>query len=141
MSLLFFSTDGNAASQRIQWTIKAVCQREPLEIYRSVEALSRRLHQPRNGLRVAVVSLSAEEELREIISLRHLLADIATILVLPDAGAETLANAHQIRPRFLAYRDSDPMVIAAVLAKMLRASPHEPFLRGEKLPSQRDSDY
>jgi hypothetical protein len=126
MSLLFFSTGTHGAAQRIQWTIEAASQRETLEIYRSVETLSKRLHQPLNGLRVAVVSLSAEEELHDIIPLKDLLADIAIILILPDAGTDTLVKAHQIRPRFLAYADSDPMVIAAVLAKMLRVYPGGP---------------
>jgi hypothetical protein len=132
MSLLFFSSGTHGAAQRIQWTIEAASQRETLEIYRSVEALSKRLHQPLNGLRVAVVSLSAEEELHDIIALKDLLADIATILILPDAGADTLAKAHQIRPRFLAYAESDPMVIAAVLAKMLRVYPGGPVPEGVK---------
>lgn len=52
-------------------------------------------------------------------SLRTLLLDLRLILVLPFRDVDTVAWAHTLGPRFIAYADSGADPIAAVLAKML----------------------
>ncbi len=119
MSVLFFSTVHDPAAQGFQTIVQAEVWPERLELCRSVKALSQRLHRPRGGLSIAVVNVSSQEELTDVVSLKDLLDDLATILILPDANTDNVARAHEIRPRFLACTDSNPIVIAAVLAKML----------------------
>jgi hypothetical protein len=125
MSILLFFTEANDTAEHIHRVIETMSHEEPLEVYGDVEALSKRLRRPGRGPQVAVVILSSHKDLEDVITIRDLLADLATLLILPDADADTLAKAHQIRPRFLTYADSDPMVIGAVLAKMLRTYSYE----------------
>jgi hypothetical protein len=126
MSLLFFSTVSDGLAQDVGEAVGAVIHPDPLVVYRSIETLSRRLRQPLCDVRIAVVRLSSTKELLDIIALGDRLADIATVLILPDASPDTAAMAHRIRPRFVAYPDSDPGVIASVLAKMQKAHSEQP---------------
>ena len=129
MSIMFFSTVSDDSSQRVQGIIGAVIDPEPLVVYRSVEALAGRLRRPLSDLDIAVVKLSTREELLDLLSLGDRLADLPTILILPDGEEDTLGKAHLIRPRFLAYADSTPNIIAAVLEKILRKHSKGPPLK------------
>ena len=90
------------------------------------------------SLSIAVVNVSSQEELTEVVSLKDLLDDLATILILPDVNTDNVARAHEIRPRFLACTDSNPIVIAAVLAKMLRKHGNEPIPKGGRKHERRN---
>ena len=137
MSVLFFSTEHDPAVRDFQTIVQAEVWPERLELCRSVKALSQRLHRPRGGLSIAVVNVTSQEELTQVVSLKDLLDDLATILILPDADTDNVARAHEIRPRFLACADSNPIVIAAVLAKMLRKHGNEPILKGGRKHERR----
>jgi hypothetical protein len=136
--VLFFSTLHDHAVQGFKAIVQAEVWPDQLEICRSVKALSQRLHRPRGDLRIAVVSVSSQEELTEVVSLKDLLDDLATILIVPDIGTDNVARAHEIRPRFLACTDSNPIVIAAVLAKMLRRHENQLVPKGGKKNERRD---
>jgi hypothetical protein len=123
MSLLLFSTDFSGPAEEIRAMLELTFHREPLEIYRNIEALSGRLRKPRGALRVGVVILSCQRELMDIVSIGELFRDLSTILILPDENSDTIAKAHLIRPRFLARMDSDPGVIASVLGRLLTSHP------------------
>jgi|GEM_PF-1383710 len=71
------------------------------------------------GSFIAVVLADTKEELRQILSIRPLLQDVRTILVLPDQDPESVAQGHNLRPRFLSYADGDLEDVAAVLSKMI----------------------
>lgn len=120
VSVLFFSTVHDSVAQGFKAISQAEAWPDQLEILRSIKALRERLHRPRGNLVVAVVNIASPEELTEVVSLKELLEDLATIVILPNVSAENVARAHEIRPRFLTGTDSSPIVIGAVLAKMLR---------------------
>ena len=61
----------------------------------------------------------AGEQLRDVLSIRHLFDNIKIVLILPDRKNETIVIGHKLRPRFLSYTDGDFKDIAAVLKKML----------------------
>ena len=72
-----------------------------------------------NGLNIAVLEANSMDELKDLVSLHDLFLDIRIILILPDRERETISNAHKLRPRFLAYADSDFESVKVVLKKML----------------------
>ncbi len=72
-----------------------------------------------NGLNIAVLEAQSMEELKDLVALHDLFLDIRVILILPDRERETISNAHKLRPRFLAYTDSDFEPVKVVLNKMI----------------------
>ncbi len=94
MNLLFYATKRDRAAERLQRVIQEVASQDKLEIHRTFGSLSQRLHQPRNGLNIAVLAPTGRGELGEILSLREPFSDIRIILILPDRERETISNAH-----------------------------------------------
>ena len=107
MPVLFFSTVNDCASQGLEALVQATVWPDQLEICCSVKALYQRLRRPRGNLRIAVFNVSSEKELRIIVSLKDLLDDLETILILPDVTMRNAVKAHEIRPRFLVHATSD----------------------------------
>lgn len=130
MSVLYFSTARDGPAQGFQAIAQAAAWPDQLELCRSAGALAQRLHQPRGNLRIAVVNICSPAELTKVVSLKDLFANLATILILPDHDPKDMARAHQLGPRFLAYADTNPIVVAAVLAQMLRKHCRESLLKG-----------
>lgn len=122
MSVLYFSTARDGPAQGFQAIAQAEAWPDQLELCRSARTLAQRLYQPRGNLRIAVVNISSPEELTKVVSLKDLFDDLATILILPDHDPKDIARAHQLGPRFLAYADTNPIVVAAVAANAERSS-------------------
>lgn len=73
---------------------------------------------------VAILLLTSRESLSNILSIQYLLRGMDIILLAPDGDPETIAIAHQLRPRFLTYINSNPEELSAVLDKMLKKNRH-----------------
>ena len=115
MSLLFYSPQSNGPGERIRERLERAFQAEGIEICRSVEALSKRLRVPKRLPGAAVAVLCNRQDLLDILAVEELLSGLNTILILPDDDADTLAKAHRMRPRFLAYSYTDPEIVVSVL--------------------------
>ncbi len=98
--------------------IEDVVPNENAEIYDTIDTLGQRLSRPSYNIAIAVLLISGREELRDVLSIRHLFDNIRIILILPDRKNETIVLGHKLRPRFLSYTDSDFKDVAAVLKKM-----------------------
>ena len=99
--------------------IEHVVPNENTEIYSTIDTLGQRLSRPSYNIAVAVLLISGREELRDVLSIRHLFDNIKIVLILPDRKNETIVIGHKLRPRFLSYTDGDFKDVAAVLKKML----------------------
>ena len=119
MNLVFYSPVADAAGKRLQRVVEALVPLEEIELCRTMEGLSATLRRPADDRTIAVLSAATSEDLTAFLALRDLLHKLRIILVLPDRGNGTVAKAHALRPRFLAYADSDFIDVAAVLNKML----------------------
>jgi hypothetical protein len=119
MKVLLYLPESDGAGYQLKKLIEAHISGEEIEVYRSVEKLSQRLRQPFDDLAVAVLVAATHEELMNIFSIRHLLRDLRIILIIPDQKEETIALAHQLRPRLLNYIKGDLSTITTVLDKML----------------------
>ena len=122
MSLLFYSTSAKGQGKKLHRVIEVLVLKREIEIFRTIESLTRRLHRPGLGhnMTIAVFLAASKEELSELVSIRNLLADFRIILVLPDTRDDTISKGHTLSPRFLTYQDGDFLDVAAVLGKMLR---------------------
>jgi hypothetical protein len=116
------SSDGNDIRQRIEGLIPE----KGLRIYRTLEELSERLHQPIDPETILIIVASSQEKLSEIFPLRRVLGNIRTVVVAPDQDPKTVALAHQLRPRFLTYANSNLEDLTAVLQRMIKSEASRP---------------
>lgn len=119
MNILVYAKTKEGAGLRLQRLIETLVPREEIEIYKTIDSLSYRLRQPIFDLDIAVLLATTKEELEDILSLRDLLSDVRSVLVLPDREADTNAQGHILRPRFITYADGNFIELAAVLTKMI----------------------
>jgi hypothetical protein len=106
--------------EQLRKMIENVVPNENTEIYSTIDTLGKRLHRPSYNIAIAVLLISSREELRDVLSIRHLFDNIKIVLILPDRNNETIVIGHKLRPRFLSYTDSDFIDVAVVLENMLK---------------------
>jgi hypothetical protein len=119
MNLLLYSPVTDAAGKRLQRVIEALVLPDEMEICRTMDGISTTLRRPSHHFTTAVLLAATNEDLTSFLNIRDLLDNLRLILVLPDRDDETVTKAHGLRPRFLAYTDSDFIDVAAVLNRML----------------------
>ena len=107
------------AETRLVNAIESVVPETRMEIHRTIDSLSDRLHQCRYDSATAVLLATSTQDLFELLSIRDLIQKARVILILPDREKTTIANGHALYPRFLSYVDSDFKDVAAVLKKMI----------------------
>ena len=122
MSLLVYAAKSDAVTRNLQQVIEEVVPKEKYKVCTSASSLSKRLQQPMNGLKFAVVLADSDQSLADIISLQELLVQLRIILILPDRNAGTFSKAHVLGPRFVTYADGDFEDVKAVLGKMVNSS-------------------
>ncbi len=119
MNLLFYAPVMNGGGKHLYRMIEKLNPNMGLELHRSSISFSERLRQPLKGISIAILYLTREEDLTDILSIKDLLCDIRIILVLPDREEETVSKGHILRPSFLVYPDSELREVTEVLKKML----------------------
>lgn len=119
MNLLLYSPTRDAAGKRLQRVIEAFVLPHEVKICRTMQGMSTALRRPNHHLTTGVLLAATKDELTGFLSIRELLDNLRVILVLPDRDDKTVTKAHGLRPRFVAYTDSDFIDVAAVLNKML----------------------
>lgn len=120
MNLLFYASTTHDATKRLKKVIETVVPGENREVCRDIRGLSQRLREPAEEQRIVVLSVSNQQDLSSLQSIRNLLSDDPIIVILPDREADTITMGHSLHPRFLTYLDSDFVELAGVLVKMLK---------------------
>ena len=110
---------GDQSGDMLENLIRIHLPEVDMEIYRTINHLLHRLGQFIDNSGIAVLSVTNREELMSILSISYLFRDIRIILITPNREADTIALAHQLRPRFLSDMNSDFEEVAAVLKKMV----------------------
>ena len=118
-NVLLYLPESGGLDEQILRVINPVIPDDRKEIYRKIDALTRRLLQIGNRPSVAVVLSCTRKEFEALYSIRELFSDLRTLLILPDRGEETIAKGHAFFPRFLGYVDGNLIEVASVLEKML----------------------
>ena len=119
MSALIYTSQDNAASQRLLKSINFHMNSLLWTHFDDLQSLTADLHIPTGQRLVAILFPANHEELSRLVSLRHLLCDKQIILILPNAQPQTISNGHALRPRYISYADSDFSDVAAVCDKMM----------------------
>ncbi len=122
MKVLLYARETAETENRLQRFLESHLPWSKMEVFRTIEGLGERLKAPHGGEMVAVLQANTQEDLAALLSIHHRLQGIKTILLAPDREEETIARAHQLRPRFLGYTHNDLHGVAAVLEKMLKGN-------------------
>jgi len=122
MALILYLSRGGKFEERLRKIVQETVPKEKVEVYRTLEGLSSRLHKSIFDIRAMVISVSNREELLGFLYLRDFLNDLRIVLILSEDDPETIAMAHALRPRFLAWRESNLSNIGLVLQRIVNLS-------------------
>jgi hypothetical protein len=120
MRFLFLAKAAEPMTDRLKNLIATHFPEGKIDVFQTIEALSQRLRQPLEEPKIAILLAGSRVDLMDILSVQHLFRDTPIILFAPDNEKETIALAHQLRPRFLCDTQSDFEVISGVLKKMVK---------------------
>jgi hypothetical protein len=118
-SILLYTQPNNTINNRLQTIITAAMNLVNIIVVHDIEHLLQILHQPLTNVVAAVISISDEQELLDLLPFRDLLHRIPIILILPDQEKTTINQSHVLRPRFLGYADSDFSDVIQVCQKII----------------------
>lgn len=118
MNVLLYTDQQTESGQRLKHSIEVLDERETLIDCGTMGDLMRHLQTPEPLPETVVLQASSTLDLQRLTPFRFRLEQIFFILILPDAEAETVACGHRLRPRFIAYQDSDFSEIEAVLKRL-----------------------
>jgi DNA-binding NarL/FixJ family response regulator len=124
--MLFYAAEKNRAVENLE---KVLAEQLPVQrviCCTTMEAFEKRLRRPHRDVGIVLISVCDAIEMVRLYQLRPILLDMRLLLILPTRDAATVAWAHKLGPRFIAYADSSVKQIAAVLDKMLKAHRQAP---------------
>ncbi len=119
--MMLYSSSKNPMVLRLQDIMETKDNGRNLLLCDTFSDLFHRLHKPHLDLKLVVLMANNTDELHEILSLKNFLIDLRVVLILPNRDQKTVAKAHILSPRFLAYTDSDFEQVEAVIEKMVNA--------------------
>ncbi len=123
MNLVIYAPSPETYNRLLRRELEAVHFDLVLEIHRSAQSLAKRLRRPVADLVAAILFISGERQLLELLSFKDLLWDLPTILIMPDRNNRMIAQAHNLRPRFLTDSQKDcGREVLSVLNRMLDKS-------------------
>ena len=117
--LLYARMDAPSGTRLKQFLVTGLSGVE-VETYETLEDLSRRFSQPLQDPSVVILLFTDGDELVETLPIRHRFQDVSLVLIVPNRDPETIARAHQLRPRFLTDLQNDLTAVTAVVEKMLK---------------------
>jgi hypothetical protein len=119
MKVFFYAPPTEATGQRLLTIVRTMASDDVLEVYNNMGDLIQGLRRPLADPPIGVFLFEDQKDIEALLDVKPLASKVRSILIVPDREPETVALAHQLRPRFLAYADSDLSQVLAVLQKML----------------------
>jgi hypothetical protein len=120
MKIFLYSKVGDPSGNKLNKLIETDLPGVEMAVYKSIDDLSQSLRRPTGNSGVAILLISNQEDLKNILSIGYLFQNIRIILLVPSKEAEIVALAHRLRPRFLTDINTDLAEVTAVLKKMLK---------------------
>jgi hypothetical protein len=118
MNVLLYAAQQTESGERLKQSIEMVESLESVTACWNLSQLVDLFKTPEPLPETVVLQAANKQELVIFESFRFKLEQVFFILVLPDADKETIATGHRLRPRFIAYEDSDFTEVGAVLEQL-----------------------
>jgi len=119
VKLFAYIKNAKGPGKRLQKVIESINPGIRIEIFRTVEELLERMHQPLNRPVIIVLLLKFKKELVEILSHQSLFYDTWNILILPEGNETMMKMGLKLYPRYISFTNSDLKDVELVLKKML----------------------
>jgi hypothetical protein len=119
MASIIYLPVNNGLEERFGALLGIAASEKEMQICRSLGELSEMLREPRSNVTVAVLFAVNREDIKGILSLGDLMADVKSILILADEDQDTMVSVHKLRPRYVTWTDCDPMDIFTVLKRIV----------------------
>ena len=110
-------------SEHLLDIVRSVMPEEVIEICKTLTCLSEALKRRADKQPILLIVPSNNLELKKLAILEDMLFRTMLILVLPTEDEAGTSLAHSLRPRFLAYQDSDLNRVGLVIEKIHRMHP------------------
>lgn len=118
MDVLLYAAKQTESGDRLKRVLETLAFLESLTGCWHLSDLAACLQMPAPLPQTVVLQAANREELQIFEAFRFRLEQVFFILILPDADAQTVACGHRLRPRFIAYQDSDFSEVGAVLERL-----------------------
>ena len=123
MKICLCGTDKASESvASLEQLIGDILPKECIHTCRQISDFEERLRDPRRATDLAVLLPADERELDEFAALRELYDDTRIILFLSERNPRMLMKGHSLRPRFMAFPDTEPRIVMSVLEKMTNSN-------------------
>ena len=117
MAVLFFSGGNRGEENRIKQIMNDLDQE--IEVYSSLNTLSKRFHKPSVNLNLMIFLVSCHEILSGLLAIRKQMYDLPVVLILPDSKKETISTGHKFYPRFISFIGGDYSELVQFLDKII----------------------
>lgn len=118
MNVLLYAAKHTDSAARLKHSLQQTESLESLTDCWDMHQLVEVLQTPDPLPEAVILQAESREDLQTFASFRFRLDQVFFILILPNADRETVACGHKLRPRFIAYQDSDFSEIEAVLERI-----------------------
>lgn len=115
MAIVVYYSGKDADEQRLLEMISFT----DTDVCRSVDELRRHLNVPGDMRKIIILCMKDHAEIIRIAKLLELYSDLLIIVILYSNDPETIRAAHNLRPRYIAYRADDFQDVAVVLQKII----------------------
>jgi hypothetical protein len=119
--VIIYSKDSDGLGKKLLDVIEGLFPTECIEVYKNIQDLRSRLCLPRCEAAIAVVHISNQEDMNDILSVRPQLENIPIVLILPDEDTDIIAAGHAMHPRYLCFKEDRFEDLRTVLGKMIDA--------------------
>jgi hypothetical protein len=121
MQIQLYISNHTPEGDRLRGVLREALPGVPIIQHHDSEAIGRVTPTAYNEKIVAVIMVAEREVLVSLARMNKTWDRLKTILVLPDSEQETVTLGHELRPAYIAFKDSDFSDVAAVL-KHIRKS-------------------
>ncbi|OPY01412.1 MAG: hypothetical protein A4E60_01713 [Syntrophorhabdus sp. PtaB.Bin047] len=115
---IFYAKNREDLPRKLRNVLEPLLFDEHIELFRSLASLKQRLCLPAEGRVIAIIFVSDREDLMDILSMRYFLCNVEIVLILPNRKKDIVALGHELRPRFMTYKDADFGEMLSVIRKM-----------------------
>jgi DNA-binding NarL/FixJ family response regulator len=104
--------------------VRSLAEPEDLLTCVGLKELSRELVRPDHGIQIGLLAMKNGAEITELFGLKSVLGDIRLVILLEKDDQETIALAHQLKPRYLGPSNQSLDEAKIVLKHMLDRLSH-----------------
>jgi hypothetical protein len=120
MKVIIYTSNSTRSKGLIAELMESFADTARIESYAKLDELKRRL-ETLYDISILILYLDDTDILSQLLQFKNLIAQVKTILILPDSKDKTVAAAHQLRPNYIGYEEENGLIqnIRAVVDRLI----------------------